>query len=368
MAEIYYEALTSSGAATRGIFDLDSTEHAETQLAACELSPTIFTTAPSGATTEQTAAPQATEIRETLRALAVATMNRNLRREIQSFLTRREASPSAKSTFVGALLMHCQITGDSLTALGSLIELERDLRRVKSDGVGRIYYAYGLLIFASLLFGLTDQFVGSTFRVLFQELSVSLPSITLWMLQIGPFFWGLTIFLIAAPCVALLARTILSNQLPFDRGLDAVILWGPWRRWRYSAQAMAYLGSTLKSGLPLPEACVAAAEVLPRPFNKWQLQELGRRTTAGARLEAAFEAAKLHSMVIPFLLAAERQSNLAGGCMSAARLLLERCRRRRLFFAYFIESASMVFVLVTAIALFASYLLPVFSLIEALSR
>jgi hypothetical protein len=39
-----------------------------------------------------------------------------------------------------------------------------------------------------------------------------------------------------------------------------------------------------------------------------------------------------------------------------------------MFFAYFIESFAMVFVLITALALFASYMWPIYTLFQSLLR
>lgn len=371
MPEFYYEALETTGAVARGTLVADSEIDAATQLAACELTPQRVqaSTSPSIDAAVSTATPQ-TEMRETLRVLEEATLNFRLRRQIREFL--HHASDQAHSlkgmNFVSALLAHCRQAGDSLTALGPLIEFERDLTRVKTDSSGRFIYAYALLVFASCLFTATDYFIGESFRTMFREFELKLPRMTTIMLQVGPAFWGMTISLIAFPLFVFVVRLLCWNQFVFDRGLDSILLWGPWRRWRYSAQALAYLGASLKSSISLPQACEASAEVLPRPFNAWQLRELGRRIEAGASLESACASAKVHSMVMPFLLASERHRDLSSGCTTAARLLLERCRRRRMFFAGFLESFAMVFVMVTAIALFASYLLPLFSLITNLSK
>jgi type II secretory pathway component PulF len=371
MPEYYYEAIAEHGEATHGLLAAESQEDLAEQLAACELTlRRVDSAAPlAGEVTDAAGAPL-TEVRETLQVLSQATRNAKLRGQIRAWLHRNEATaaPAKPTDFVSALVLHGEMTGDPLSALGPLIEFERDLLRVRKDASGRFIYAYALLLFASCVFTTIDIFVGETFRTMFVEFELKLPSVTLLMLQVGPFFWSMTVTLASLPIILFLARLLFKNQFWFDRGLDCVILWGPWRRWRYSAQALAYLGSALKAEIPLPLAAELASGVLPRPFNTWQLQELGRRTAAGARLEASCFAAKVHAMVVPFLRASERQSALANGCMTAARLLLERCRRRRMFFAYFIESFAMVFVLVTAIALFTSYLLPIYSLIVALSR
>ncbi len=371
MPEYYYEALESTGAVARGTLDADSETDAASQLAACELTPQRLssTSQNSSEIATSTEAPPS-EIRETLRVLEQATLNFRLRGEIRGFLaqTTMATPPNKEANFLSALLTHCRRVGDPLTALGPLIEFERDLTRVKTDSSGRFIYAYALLVFASCLFTATDYFVGESFRTMFREFELRLPRMTLLMLNIGPAFWGMTFALIVAPIFIFVARMLCWNQFAFDRGLDSILLWGPWRRWRYSAQALAYLGSSLKSGLPLPQACEVAADALPRPFNTWQLRELGHRIEEGATLESACATAKVHSMVMPFLLASERHNDLPAGCMTAARLLLERCRRRRMFFAGFIESFAMVFVMVTALAMFASYLLPMFGLITNLSK
>lgn len=379
MPEFYYEAIpyegksyTGSqpgGSSTSGTLVADSELDAAEQLAACELMlqrgisppPSLAEVGGSGP------APQS-EMRETLELLAQATLNAKLRREIRQFLSNEKSgtAPGKQSEFVNGLSAHCRSAGDPLSALGPLIEFERDLGRVKNDSSGRFIYAYGLLLFASCLFSFTDYFVGETFRAMFREFSLRLPAVTLFMLHVGPLFWSLTISLIALPILIQISRVVFRHQIWFDRGLDSVIMWGPWRRWRYSAQALAYLGSMLKSGATLPNACDAAAEILPRPFNAWQLRKLADRIEAGASLESACATAKIHQMVIPFLLASERQSRLAEGCLSGAGLLLERCRRRRMFFAYFIETFAMVFVLITALSLFASYMWPVFMLLTSL--
>jgi type II secretory pathway component PulF len=371
MPEYYYEALESTGAVTRGTLDAESELDAAAQLAACELAPQrVTSSSPRSVELATSAEAPTSEIRETFRVLGEATLNFRLRREIRDFLAHHQVDlqPAKRVNFLSALLAHCRQIGDPLTALGPLIEFERDLTRVKTDSSGRFIYAYALLVFASCLFSATDYFIGESFRTMFREFELKLPQMTILMLNVGPLFWGMTFTLITIPLFVLVARALCWNQFAFDRGLDSILLWGPWRRWRYSAQALAYLGSSLKSGFTLPQACEVAADALPRPFNAWQLRELGRRIEAGATLEAACATAKVHSMVMPFLLASERHHELPAGCLTAARLLLERCRRRRMFFAGFIESFAMVFVMVTAIALFASYLLPLFSLITNLSK
>lgn len=371
MPEVYYEALESTGALTRGTFDADSDADAAARLAACELV-LQRTTSPPPAMAQAGAAGESpqSEIRETLLLLAQATPNAKLRKEIREFLRLDEggAARPTGNAFLNALLAQCRLAGDPLTALGPLIEFERDLSRVKNDSMGRFVYAYGLLVFASCLFSLTDYFMGESFRVMFRDFQIQLPTITLIMMNVGPLFWSMTISLISAPILILMARALFGGQIWFDRGLDRVVLWGPWRRWRYSAQSLAYLGSALKPGGALPQACEAAADMLPRPYAAWQLREIGHRIESGATLQAACTAAKIHAMVTPFLLASERQGHLPEGCMTGARLLLERCRRRRMFFAYFLESFAMVFVLVTALALFASYMWPIFALFDALTR
>lgn len=379
MPEFYYEAIpyegksyTGSqpgGSSTSGTIVADSEVDAAEQLAACDLvlqrgispPPSLAEVGASGQ------APQS-EVRETLELLAQGTLNGKLRREIRRFLADEQsgAASGKQSEFVNGLLTHCRNAGDPLSAMGPLIEFERDLGRVKNDSSGRFVYAYGLLLFASCLFSFTDYYVGDTFRAMFHEFALRLPAVTIFMMQVGPLFWSLTISLVAAPIFIFFLRALFGNQIWFDRGLDSVIMWGPWRRWRYSAQALAYLGSMLKSGATLPNACDAAADVLPRPFNAWQLRKLADRIEAGASLESACAIAKVHLMVIPFLLASERQNRLAEGCLTGARLLLERCRRRRMFFAYFVESFAMVFVLITALALFASYMWPVYMLLNSL--
>lgn len=370
MPEFYYEAMDDLGQATRGLLLADSKEDLALQLAACELTvqnAEIAVPLAEEATASVVASPG--EVRETLRVLSEATTNEKLRSQLQQFLTNSSANfaPIQASNFVSSLLIDCGKRGDALTALNPLIDFERDLGRVRKDAVGRFVYAYALLLMASCIFTATDVYIGATFRQMFREFQLKLPAMTQVMIQVGPVFWTLTVTLVAVPAAIFVARLLFKNQFWFDHGLDSVILWGPWRRWRYSAQALAYLSASLKSEIPLPQACEISADVLPRPFNAWQLRMLAQRTQSGASLAAACAAAKVHEMVIPFLLASERRSALPSGCMIAARLLLERCRRRRLFFAYFVESFAMVFVLVTAIAMFTSYLMPLFSLLNNLT-
>jgi len=251
MPEIYYEAIGPSGVLTSGTIVADSEVDAAEQLAACELvlqrrmspPPSLAEVGGSGDS------PQS-EVRETLELLAQATLNGKLRREIRQFLTNEKSGTAPgtgkQSEFVNGLLKHCRSAGDPLSALGPLIEFERDLGRVKNDSSGRFVYAYGLLLFASCLFSFTDYFVGETFRAMFREFSLRLPAVTLFMLQVGPFFWSLTTALVTVPILLQCPRAPFWNQIRFDRGPDSVLLWGPWARWRSGSPCV---GSSAPSSL-----------------------------------------------------------------------------------------------------------------------
>jgi type II secretory pathway component PulF len=369
MPELYYEALTPTGQVTHGVLDADSLSDASAKLAACDLTPRYLSERVplrAEAPAELSAVEQ--ETREALRILAATSTSAALRRQAKAWIQEGEldASHSGRD-FLETLLQYGERLGDPLTAMWPVIDIDRELQRSIRESRGKIVYSYVVLVICCALICAIDMIIGAEYRRMFEEFELRL---TMWnavLLQSGPVFWGVTGFLLVAPIMATVARGFFSQQIGFDRGLDAVSLWGPWRRWGYTAQALAYLGAMLKAGKPLPEACEAAASVLPRPFAAWQLRHCAERTREGAPLAIACRDAQVHPLVIPFLVASERQSMLPQGCFTASRLLLERGRRRRRFLGYVVESFALVFVLVSVLALFTSYLTPMYFLFRNLT-
>ncbi len=224
---------------------------------------------------------------------------RNLMRGVQGALRDGEPLPAALRCFPGDFPgPYCALVE---TAQGAG-RLPRILRDVAEEAVMRhrvhlkgrwllVYVIVSVLAVASVLTAYL-HFSAAGWKNMYEELHVSLPLVTEWVLGMAPFG---RFILPAAILFCILIWTVSTRGwvLPVvSRACDFLPIWGRLKRARDLAYFCSALASSLEAGVPLPESLDRSRGAVAGRALARRLAQVAREVREGATLSGSLQRAR----------------------------------------------------------------------------
>jgi Type II secretory pathway, component PulF len=230
---------------------------------------------------------------------------------------------------------------------------------------------YPLLLFwlLFLMIFVIGRYLMPSFSKLYASLSIRLPLSTRLLIAFGDHFYFLLILMVTG----LLGLVLMVHQirkLPINRQMALLLRLpgaGRYVRCYLTHHLSFYLGSLLRSGLPIRQAIDSLSEKGTTPFLKYEASRIHRLLLHGERLEAAI---RQSGWYLPDLSAVihhgQRNSMLGETLFTYSATVMEKMEQKMQTLLSLCQPVLLVVIGGLVLGLFTSVLLPVFQMINGL--
>jgi type II secretory pathway component PulF len=253
-----------------------------------------------------------------------------------------------------------------------LMEVSSLSRRLRSMVAKSLVYPLLLFCLTMALLALIGTFLLKDFRDLFTDFGISLPVVTIWLLDLGEVVRRAGVWLFAGPVLAVVASWLTARVLfnPAERARLSyhLPLWGPMMESAGWAEGCHVLAVILEQGRDLPRALEEATPGL----SDGNVASVFRRAAEGVREGRSFGEAVAQQAGVPegfgeFLRWGESHRGLAEALRIGGELFEARARTQARYLARICITLSLAFVSWGIVFVVLGLLLPLLNLLNGLS-
>lgn len=258
-------------------------------------------------------------------------------------------------------------SGEFGPMLAQWIENRRASRQHWRSVLFALAYPLLAVVLACAVFLLIALLIVPTFRQMFQEFGLKLPSNTvavLWLCDAGS---KILIGVLTAAAVAVVALRLIGGGATWSLLITSLPLIGPPWHWTGVAEMLRCLSLLVEQGIPLGESLRLAADGIADGFVGTQCRRLATRVENGTSLTMSLvELRTLPVSIVPLIHWGERHNELAAGLRSAAEMIEGRLAMRSQLLVEVIPPLMLVLVAWMVVCLVFALFSPLISLIQGL--